>query len=37
MYPGVDGIPLKEGGPLMLAYAVSSHADSPPFVLKLVN
>ena len=37
MYPRVDSIPLKEGRPLRLAYAVRSHADSPPFVLKLVN
>ena len=37
MYPRVDSIPLKEGRPLRLAYAVRSHADSPPFVLKLVD
>ncbi len=37
MDPRVDSIPLKEGCPLRLAYAVCSHADSPPFILKLVN
>ena len=37
MYSRVGSIPLKEGRPLRLAYAVRSHADSPPFILKLVN